>query len=192
MANEYAAKVCCRTGSLLLLLLGSVGLSNYTAYFDMPSYKQRDELKTATLWISPTTPIDESKLFFLFWIYHFEVGPDTIFMLEFAAELTKLGHRVLIESPVDGRVWQELDAKYEFGARVNPHLQKALLGKDTSVWENSTGDRPQIVVLFSDAFSRFLFNLKEHPRIRLVWYFYEPLNWCSRPKDQLAENQIFV
>ena len=128
---------------------------------------------------------EKSRPLFLFWTHEFSMGGDVSFMLEFAAELVAAGYRVVIESPVDGVLPQDLYPPHAFKARVNPRLGKILSvrkGEKVDPME-AIDDLPQYVICFSSLWSSFFSQLsRAHSGVKFVWYFYHPLT-CSQPQD---------
>ena len=187
---------CCFFCVLFLLLLLYVipwtGLSNIEQYIFIqtndvwqdvpPSVNVADngrlgeeEAPTAeTLPETTQDPFQASKLFFLLWTLDFELGDETDFILGIAQEIAGFGHKVLLESPVEGALLKDLNPQYDGGARENPLLRK-ILSRQSSVWD-AVGDAelPHFIMFFSSVWGRSLVDLPRHPNVRFVWFFYHP------------------
>ena len=133
---------------------------------------------------SASIQIPRTKWFFRLWTHDFSTRDDMLFIMEFAAELSAQGHRVLLEGPKDGWELQQLDPGWNFGARINPRLQDVLSGHN--IWDAIGGEPPDFLVLFSNIWRRSLLNLtSQNPSLRLVWYFYK-LHRCDQHKDRCS------
>ena len=127
--------------------------------------------------------LNQSKLLIALWVCDFKRRPDTLFILDFAASLAELGHKVRLESPVDGEVLRELHPQYDFGAKINVNLQNLISGKSSAWMDAADEDLPQLIIFFSSLWSQFFIRMPHgHPDVHLVWYYYEP-HQCPRPKD---------
>ena len=180
---------------LLLLLLASCLLAQWQLF---PNSRTSDKRETADrgdqTTVSPSKQAPdatdartlnfEKKYSFFLWTPDLE--GDLTFIIQFGAELAALGHKVMLESPVDGEVLQQLDPKYDFGARVNPFLQKVLWGKLSAL--DAFEEEPQFpdfVVLFSSTWHRSLADLpRKHPDgPQFLWFFYRPAQKCKTQED---------
>ena len=132
----------------------------------------------ATTW-HDRSPTSQTKLLIFLWTTDFESRADSSFVLDLAAALRQMKHDVLLESPKDGEVLQNLDSKCDFGARVNPHLEGLLEGRG-SLSEALHGETPHFIILFSSAWSSVFSNLSP-PASRLIWYFYQPETCPGKP-----------
>ncbi|CAK9088610.1 Rhamnan synthesis F [Durusdinium trenchii] len=142
--------------------------------------------------LNPTHFSQSDRPFFLLWSHDFDLRDDTNFILDFAAGLTLLDHRVVLESPVDGEALKNLDPKHDFGARVNHRLKKILTGQKSNLWDVMLdAELPHCIIFFSSAWIPFFLQLsQEHPGVQLVWYFYRPHMCGLTSQTQTERSQI--
>ena len=185
LGGAFKMRSSCRIAGFLILFT----MSSYIFMWQQINVLSQEQGKLELFQERPTTSknITAKKLNFLFWA-DFSIEEGASFLVDLALEIRACGHEVFVESPVDGVVLQQLDAKYDFGVVVNPTLQKLISGL-TSFW-SALGDteHPHVIIFFSSVWCRALrdlhFELAYVPA-RLVWYYYEAgRQYVHKDQDQ--------
>ena len=175
--------------AVLSLIVPLVGLSSYSTESRIRSWLQvlsKHEPSLIDASASKARFKEDNESFgVLVWAPDFSSRSDTSFILDFAARLKEMGlqYQIMLESPFDGLVLQELDFRYDYAARVNPRL-RALLSGESRVWRDALGPKlPQMIIFCSSLWSHFFLKQPpSHPDVRLAWYYYES-HRCDEDED---------